>query len=540
MRLGEAVIYILGLNCGSAASHDSSACLVDDQGTVLAFLEEERLTRVRHAPGALPVHAIAKCLEIAGVAPQEVDIVAIGWDEPRLCARRGQPWEFDTFRELLMQLGIGNTTRIPDVYFVPHHRAHAASAFYSSPYSAAAVLVVDGNGEDESVSIFRARRGAPLIRLASWPRVYSIGYLYEVVSDWLGFGRLGAGKTMGLAAYARTEGGNPGWLSVDSGHLVSELGSNSLLDYDDLTKMWRTRMEEFTGASRAVTQAAYLDRDVEAVQIAWAAQTTVESVMTWLAAQARAMIGCQELCIAGGVALNCAANGRLEPPVYVPPIPHDAGVALGAAWSVVAPQDQKVLSAYTGGLPGPLPAEVDSAADREPLEPDRVAGLLANGEVVAVCRGRSEVGPRALCHRSLLASPTKGEMRDTMNNLKRREPWRPFGPVTNADHDLWSPVGELERYMVGAAYLTDRGIEEIPAVRHVDGTTRPQRLRPAEECFVDSVLRHLNKGGHLPVLINTSFNGPGEPLVETAVDAVNCALRLGVKFLIIEDDLIRF
>lgn len=531
--------YILGVNCGSAASHDPSACLVDSRGAVVAFIEEERLTRMRHAPGAIPVRAIARCLDLADIVPHEVDAVAIGWDEPRLRARRGLPWEFDTSREFLAAVGLGGK-RWPDMYFVPHHRAHAASAFYACPYDAAAILVVDGNGEDESASIFWARWDEPLIRLASWPRVCSLGYLYEAVSDWLGLGRQGAGKTMGLAAYGRADDtGDPGWLTVNSGNLVSMLGTDPLLDYDDLMKMWQAEIVKFAAADRSATPAEDLASDPVAIRVAWAAQTTVESAVTWLAGQAREATGIDELCIAGGVGLNCAANGRLAGPLYVPPVPHDAGVALGAAWSVVPPRERQVFSAYVGGSPGPrLDGLGATVAVAEPVDVDRIVGLLADGQIVAVCRGRSEVGPRALCHRSLLASPVTSPMRDKMNRLKQRERWRPFGPVTNADHDLWSSAGELERYMVGAATLTERGINAIPAVRHVDNTTRPQRLRAGDEDFVNAVLDGLAKAGHPPVLVNTSFNGPGEPLVETAAEAVDCALRLGVEFVILGDELL--
>ncbi len=532
--------YVVGVNCGTAASHDPSACLIDGRGAIVASIEEERLTRVRHAPRAMPSRAVRHCLNLGGIAPHDVDAVAVGWDEPRVRARHGPGWEFETPREFLAGLGFVGPHN-PDIYFIPHHRAHAASVFYASPYDAAAVLVTDGNGEDESVSIFRARRGEPLIRLMSWPRVCSLGYLYEAVSDWLGLGILAAGKTMGLAAYGRgIDIPDPGWISIINEDLVSLLGSDPMLNYHELMKLWRAEIVRFAGVDQAATSADGLANDPVAVRVAWAAQTTVESAVTWLAGLARKATGLDDLCIAGGVGLNCAANGRLAGPVYVPPVPHDAGVALGAAWSVIPPRERQLLSAYAGGLPGPAPDGLDSTrvVATEALSVDRVAGLLADGQIVAVCRGRSEVGPRALCHRSLLASPVTAAMRDRLNRLKGREPWRPFGPVTNADLDLWSSAGELERYMVGAAALTDRGIEAIPAVRHVDNTTRPQRLRPGDEDFVSAVLDGLGRAGHPPVLINTSFNGPGEPLVETAAHAVDCALRLGVEVLVLGDDVL--
>lgn len=532
--------YILGVNAGSSTFHDASACLSNEHGAVLAFIEEERLSRVRHAPGVhMPALAVEQCLRLAGVHAQDVDVVAVGWDEPRISARDGQIWQFDSPRHFLAGLGFGGR-RLPDLYFVPHHQAHAASAFHASGYNSAAVLVVDGNGEDECTSIYRARRGEPLVRLASWPRVYSIGHMYEAASVWLGLGKRGAGKTMGLAAYgAWVTPTEPGWLTVGPAGLRSVLGTDPLADYDTLKGRWRRQVAHFAGTSGPREPPGNLAADPSAVRVAAAAQHTTEAVLTWLADQARTITGQSRLCIAGGVGLNCAANGRLIPPLYVPPVPHDGGVALGAAWALAAPRVPALFSAYTGGYPGRLPANLDGATQHE-LDVDRVADLLTEGRVVAVCRGRSEVGPRALCHRSLLASPMTPQMQTQMNGIKRRERWRPFGPVTNADPELWSPVGHLDRYMIAAARLTETGAALVPAVRHVDGTTRPQRLRPGDEDFVSAVLDALARRGHPPVLLNTSLNGPAEPLVETAAQAVECARRLGADALVTDDTLVRF
>ncbi|MZE76811.1 carbamoyltransferase C-terminal domain-containing protein [Streptomyces xinghaiensis] len=530
--------YILGVNAGFGVFHDPAACLVDGHGRVLAFIEEERLNRVRHSPGVkAPALAVDRCLETAGIKAADVDAVAVGWDEPRMSDRHGTHWHYDSPRHLLSQLGFYER-RLPDLQFVPHHQAHAASAFHASPYHQAAVLVVDGNGEDECISIYRARRGEPLVRLDRWPQVFSLGHLYEAASHWLGLGRRGAGKTMGLAAYG---GGqdmpDPGWLTIGWDGLVSTLGTDTSQDYDATKDRWRKRIRRFAGAAGPAQPIGKLDTDPNAVKVAAAAQATVETVMSWMAGQARTMTGITHLCIAGGVGLNCAANGRLPGPLYVPPVPHDAGVALGAAWSLAAPREPTVFHAYTGGWPGPLPAGTDSATTHE-LDPDRVADLLADGRIVGVCRGRSEAGPRALCHRSFLASPVTAGMRQRMNSLKRREPWRPFGPVTHADPGLWEPAGHLERYMIGATRLTAKGAAAVPAVAHADGTTRPQRLDRGQEDFVATVLDALVQRGHPPVLLNTSLNGPGEPLVETTEQALRCARRLGADALVTDHALL--
>ncbi|WP_322780377.1 carbamoyltransferase C-terminal domain-containing protein [Frankia sp. Cas4] len=531
--------FILGVHAGTGTYHDPSACLIDGDGTVLAFVEEERLTRTRHAHGVrMPALSVRQCLRLAAVTAEEIDVVAVGWDEPRMSSRAGQPWRFDSPREFLTALGFRGP-RWPDLHFVPHHRAHAASAFHASGYDRAAVLVLDGNGEDECTSIYRAQRGGPLVRVASWPQVYSVGHMYEAVSAWLGLGRHGAGRTMGLAAY---DAGNvpidPGWLVPDTDRLISVLGGDPDQDYDMLKSRWHEQVIAFTGVDRPKQPPQSLDTDPVAVHVAGVAQLTVENVVRWLAARARFLTGIDELCIAGGVGLNCATNSRLPGPLYVPPVPHDGGVALSAAWSLAAPTNPAVFSAYTGSHPGALPADLAGVLVCD-VDVDRVADLLLDGRIVGVCRGRSEVGPRALCHRSFLASPVSAQMKQTMNMLKRRERWRPFGPVTNADLGTWwSPVGQLDRYMLGAARLTDQGASTLPAIAHIDGTTRPQRLRDADEPFVAAVLDELARRGHPPVLLNTSFNGPGEPLVDTAAEAFDCARRLGADAIVTDSALL--
>lgn len=536
-------MYVLGLNAGPATFHDASACIVDQNGQVLSFIEEERISRVRHAPGAFPRAAVDRCLEIAGLAASDIGVVAVGWDVPRMSARWNEEWKFPSSGEFLDALGFGGVKR-PDLQFVPHHRAHATSAFHASGFSEAAVLVVDGNGEDESISIFSAAVGSPMVRLRTWPRVYSPGYMYEAVSEWLGLGPLGSGKTMGLSAYGRdTVDPRYQWLRVVNDEIWSTLGNDPLLGYRKLMPMWRAAISAAVGQDAPTRRPADLARDSLAVQVAWSAQLQVENLIEWLVATARELSGIESVCIAGGVGLNCAANGRLSGDVFVPPVPHDTGVALGAAWTIVPPQSPvKDFSAYLGGYPGAPSADSIRDLVISDASADSVAKLLAEGAVGGICRGRSEIGPRALCHRSMLASPLDSDMAVRVNSMKDREVWRPFGPVTNvpaASHTPWWTMrSSLERYMVGASPLTENGVNVIPAVAHVDRTTRPQRLAATDEPFVDAVLNVLKSMGHPPVLLNTSLNGRGEPLVETADEALACARKCGLDFLVLNDDLV--
>jgi carbamoyltransferase len=529
--------YILGVNAGTGTHHDAAACLVDHTGTVLAYIEQERLTRVRHGVGAhMPAAAALECLRIAGVPAGEVDAVAVGWDEPRMAAAQGRVWEFSSPDQFLTALGLSGHR--PSVHFIPHHQAHAASAFHASGFASSAVVVVDGNGESEATSLWRAHAGHPLVQVAVWPQVYSLGHMYEAASAWLGLGKRGAGKTMGLAAYAASDDRvDPGWLHTTGHGLVSVLGDDPRLDYEATRGRWAKQIARLAGVRGPACGPAALPNDPAALRVAAAAQTTVENVLAWLVEYARTLTGIEQVCIAGGVGLNCAANGRLPGPVYVPPVPHDAGVALGAAWALAAPASRQVFTPYTGGRPGPVPQSRE--LPWRGVDADTVVDLLEQGKVVGVCRGRSEVGPRALGHRSFLALPTDPGMRNRMNQLKRREPWRPFGPLTHQAPDRWwKPDEHLHRYMLGAAQLSDAGAKELPAVRHQDGTTRPQQLRPGQEDLVWEVLEVLDRRGHPPVLLNTSFNGPGEPLVETAAQALACARRLGADALVVDEAMV--
>ncbi|MEU9119872.1 carbamoyltransferase C-terminal domain-containing protein [Streptomyces sp. NPDC048506] len=548
--------WILGVNAPPTGWHDSAACLINDDGEVIAFSEEERCNRHRHSLYRKPVGAARFCLEQAGITAADIDVVAVGWDSEQLYPRRFT----DDAEFLAYAVGLDFGGRTPEVVRVPHHQAHAASAFYASPFTKAGVLVIDGHGENESSTIWTYEDGAEPRQERSWQRTASLGYAYDAASTWLGFSFLNAGKTMGLAAYGRAA-----HLDVEPlvdlaaddfrlavAPLVESRGSATADEikeqYDTVVGRWRERYTTIAGADGPSAPEERLTEDPDAVLVAYTAQRLIEQTVTHLAALTRKTSGVEELCLSGGVALNCSTNGTLPGPLYVPPVPHDAGVALGAAWTVRPPRRRTgALSAYLGvdvGAPDHLNGGAGwdiSGLVRSELDIDEVTGLLLDGRVGAVAQGRAEVGPRALCRRSIIAVPDTADVNTRVNTIKNREQWRPFAGVTRPDYGarLWEQQEHLSRYMLGAAKATELGRSVAPGVVHVDGTTRPQVLHGDEAPAVGAVLDALQRHGAPPVLLNTSFNDKGEPIVNTAADALAAFRAMDLDFLVLGDALYR-
>ncbi|GGU69960.1 carbamoyltransferase [Streptomyces albospinus] len=549
-------MWILGVNAPPAGWHDSAACLVDEHGEIIAFSEEERCNRHRHSLYRKPHSAARYVLHQAGISPGDIDVVALGWDSEQLYPRR-----FATDADFLAYaVGLDFGDRTPEVVRVPHHQAHAASSFYASPFTKAGVLVVDGHGENESSTIWTYEDGAAPRRERSWPRTASLGYAYDAASTWLGFSFLNAGKTMGLAAYGRAAGIEVAPLvdlAADDfrpavAPLTESRGSATADEireqYDTVVGRWRERYSRIAGADGPSAPEDRLTDDPNAVLVAYTAQRIIEDTVRHLASLTRKAAGVEELCLSGGVALNCSTNGTLPGPLYVPPVPHDAGVALGAAWTVRPPWRHTIpLSPYLGtDIHGPDYAGRQAALDtsdliRTDLDTDDLTALLLDGRVGAVAQGRAEVGPRALCRRSIIAVPDTAGVNTRVNTIKNREQWRPFAGVTRPDYgaELWEQQEYLSRYMLGAAKATELGRSVAPGVVHIDGTTRPQVLHGDEAPAVGAALDALRKQGAPPVLLNTSFNDKGEPIVNTAADALTAFRAMDLDFLVLGDDLYR-
>ncbi len=550
-------MYVLGFN----STHDASAALVRS-GEVRQAVEEERLSRVRHHFG-FPERAIRRVLESEGIGPRDVAHVAFYWNPyeglfrfgahflrnlPRSLTYLGrQPSLWTSFLRLPRRLrAMGFRARF---HFVSHHTAHAASAFYPSPFPRAAILSVDGTGEWTTTLLARGDgRDVRSVRTISYP--HSLGKVYEAATQYLGFEpNSGEGKVMGLAAYGRPRYADEFERIVPlNGHGEFRLDTRFFRFQFGESRKWSDDFARLLGPPRAPGSPIEARHE----DVARALQDRLEEAALHLAAELHGVTGETDLCLAGGVALNSVMNGRLlrEGPfrgIFVQPAAHDAGAALGAALVVSRRKDpaferREMTSAALGTAFDSSRCERALAGAgvlfRRPAGlADEAARLLAEGRVVAWFEGRSEYGPRALGSRSLLADPRDPGMRDRLNvRVKGRETFRPFAPAV--------PLEAAARFFDGATdspfmLMTFPVREEvrraIPAVTHVDGTARVQTVRREIQPRFHALLEAFGRLTGVPVLLNTSLNRRGEPIVDSPEEAVALYLASEIDALVLED-----
>ncbi|MEV4442756.1 carbamoyltransferase C-terminal domain-containing protein [Streptomyces sp. NPDC049577] len=520
---------ILGIN---ALFHDPAAALVVD-GQVVAAAEEERFSRRKHgkrpvpfAAWELPERAAAWCLEHAGITPDQLDAVGYSFDPDLSCPAHtlglDDPWDglrLTYAREAPSFLAEALPGLDPArVRFVPHHVAHAASAGLAAPHPDCAVLVLDGRGECASHLAGRYTDNH-LDVLATQVLPHSLGLVYEELTAHLGFLRSSDEyKVMALAAY-----GKPRFLAELREH-VHATGDGGF------------RAHNVPWTALTEPRAPGEDWSQDHADLAASTQACLEEVLLDLAGWLHAGTGAATLAMAGGVALNCVANSRLalESPferIWVQPAAGDAGTALGAALHLAAERGEPAAPMPGADLGRSWTDEelrtwLETAGvpyDRPPDIAAAVAGELARDGIVAWFQGRSEYGPRALGHRSLLAHPGRAENLERLNHVKGREEFRPVAPMVAADRARDIFAGPLPSpYMLFVHEVARPWRDRIPAVVHVDGTARIQTVDATSEPLVARMLTEFERLTGLPVVVNTSLNTAGRPMVDDPRDALEC------------------
>ena len=545
----------LGIN---AAYHDPAACLVRD-GRVIAASEEERFTHIKHgkrpvpfSAWELPFHAVDDCLRQGGITLAEVDHVAYSYDPYLLpgCRREDEtislpmkpaggegesPWD-PLFQALLVnapgQLLDGAPHHLQDRFrdararhryrwhFVPHHLAHAASAFLPAPFERAAVMTLDGRGERATTG-YAVGRGTELEWLGQVHMPHSLGILYEQVTDHLGFLHSSDEyKVMALASYGKPR-------HLDDFRDIVRLGAAGQYTIGP------TRFVERFGPARR--RGGPLEQ--RHFDVAHSLQVVLEDTVLDLARWLREASGCDDLCLAGGVALNCVMNARLRDRgpfrrIWVQPAAGDAGTALGAALWVDARErgadrsDYVMDHAFLGPSFGEAEIEDFLRWSKLPYRrlgdvAEEVSAILAEDRVIGWFQGRMEFGPRALGGRSILASPIRAEMQAKLNEIKDREDFRPVAPVVlEEEAGDWFVGAGVSPFMLFVHDVRPEKAGLIPAVRHVDGTARIQTIRRDQNPAYYDLIKAFHRRTGVPVLVNTSFNTRGEPVVCTPRDAV--------------------
>ena len=544
--------HALGVHVG----HDRGAALVSD-GQLVAQIAEERLDRKKHSNSPdLPLKSIKAVLESGGVRPADLGIAGISFTNS----------EIDRIAPLLRE-ELRDELDAPhlDVLGIDHHDCHAWSAYCTSNVDAAMIVVADGSGDIigsrlEAESVYEASGDvirlvdrrlqdfglARMSRRNSFVLSYmneidrkkdiSLGHKYEQFTCLSGFEEREGGKTMGLAAYGKPMF-EPCIPSIRDLHfaLTFETG---LVDVDRVWKMSGEPWHKFVKK--------------RAADIAASGQRLLEGYMIALLKALNPSGSHLALCAAGGVFLNCQMNGRILTEtkfgkVHVVPAAGDDGQSVGAAFHAYA----SAFGALRRGA-GPLPFlgrcygndVIQESLDHFGLKAeqldeselaDRMAEDLAEGRVIGLLRGRSEMGPRALCHRSILADPRVAGMKDRLNRLKGREPFRPFAPVvTEEDQFKYFELDEVSPFMLFATRLRSQFKAALPAIVHVDGSSRVQAVNECQEPFVHLLLRSFESRTTYPILLNTSFNLASEPIVESPCDAIVSYLGSDIDVLTME------
>ncbi|MCB0613134.1 MAG: hypothetical protein KDC75_07495 [Phaeodactylibacter sp.] len=524
--------------------HDGAAALIED-GKIIYAIEQERLSRNRYALGEGASDAIRACLEHTGRRITDIDHIAYGW-LPELKNGKTISEHISLSDELTSVILPAEVENPPPIHFVQHHYTHAAVTYFTSGFESAAVLVVDGRGEGESISLYHAK-GNNIELIESYPMIYSLGVFYSAAGACAGLGGPGAhsgpGKLMGLAPFGQLRQEIEFSFDKDTGQFYLPLSIRKAVDEltemptaGDMWKLWHQYYEQhfypYDGHSR-ISSNSY--DTMHYVDLAATVQRKLEDICQRLAERLRSLTGEKNLVLSGGCALNCSMNAYLSRKnifenIYVFPAANDAGCSIGAALALsftkeppkatpprlVAPAfgraytDEEIIEAIRAYGFTPQQLSSDELAER-------VAADLADGKIVAWFRGKDELGPRALGRRSFLGNPAQRETLGRLNKIKGREMWRPLAPSIleeQAETVLESSMERgLHRYMLGVATIRPEWRAKVPAVVHVDFSTRPHFVQQEHDGAYWKMIRQFYEKTGIPLVCNTSLNVAGQPIV---------------------------
>ncbi|MCS6808077.1 MAG: carbamoyltransferase C-terminal domain-containing protein [Bacteroidota bacterium] len=562
-----------------APGPNPSAALVVD-GHLVAWAEEERFNRIKTSPHDFPFAAAQFCIEKAGIHLDQVDCIAYGWDCTRYILQAPvfyeeqhakypdthsynklqQAYRLNLYHpdriEQTLQLGLRSLSRtnsVPPIRYYSHHLSHVASAFFASGMKEANILSIDGSGEEICTMLaYGTPTGIEILDIYKLP--HTLGGVYASFAEFLGFKPyMDEGKVTGLAAYGRyrqdLQDKLDKMLSFDpeTGHYAV----NPYLRFIGTHKYGRRFTDEFVelfGLPRSRYQSAI---EGEYPDIAFAVQWRLERVVMGLVQRLYHRTGSKNVCLAGGVAMNCAMNGKIaQMPIverlFVQPAATDNGVSLGAAL-LAAREAGDVLSftmTHTYWGPSYTNEHIEAVLQNAKLKYRKseniaaeAAQMLAEGKIIGWMQGAMEVGARSLGARSILANPMIPNMRDKLNlNVKHREPWRPFCPSIKAEcYERFVPSGIDAPFMVVALPFSESERPNVPSCVHVDGTARVQRVTKEVNPLFWLLLDEFEKRTGYGIVINTSFNVQGEPTVCTPEDALRCFFSTGLDALAIGD-----
>jgi carbamoyltransferase len=569
-------MYILGLN---AFHGDSSACILKD-GVVIVALEEERIRRIKHWAG-FPIEAIKYCLNDAGISITDIDHITISRDPSAnvlkkikhtlknkvsvsaILDRFSNSKKVKSVKGLLAEaFNVPESAIKAEVHNIEHHRSHLASAFFASPFEEAALLSIDGFGDFSSTMIAVGKNNSiEVLDAVHFP--HSAGIFYTSFTQYLGFPKYGDEyKVMGLAPY-----GKP--LYVDKLREVIIFKDNGLfelnLDYfthhkDGVKMSWEGGEPDIQGifSDYLVKQFGPVrKREEELTQyhkdLAASVQRVCEELIFHILNHLQKRTGLKNLCVAGGVAQNSVANGKILSnttfeKMYIPSAGHDAGTSMGSAlylYNHVLKQ-KRVEACFTASLGSHYSNdEIEAFLKTQNVSfkrysneerNEKVVDCIVNGGVVGWFQGRAEFGPRALGHRSIIADPRRADAKEILNlKIKRRESFRPFAPsiLIEAVPEYFETTDNVP-FMEKVYVIRENMRSKIPAVTHVDGTGRLQSVDKKNEPHYHELISAFNKRTGVPILLNTSFN-ENEPIVNTPANALDCFLRTKMDMLVLEN-----